>query len=74
MKVRELLENLENEKSGVKTPINKQTLSDVMKNFHSVIERYEESGKIHKDDITQMETLKDMIKHMIKMDDRRNEG
>ena len=40
----------------------------------SIIERYEINGEVHKDDQSKMETLKDMISHMIKQEDRRNEA
>jgi len=51
----------------------KKKLSEIMKNFKSIIERYEINGEVHKDDQSKMETLKDMISHMIKQEDKRNE-
>lgn len=66
MKLRNLLESEEITK--------KKKLSEIMKNFKSIIERYEINGQVHKDDQSKMETLKDMISHMIKQEDKRNEA
>ena len=44
------------------------------KNFKAIIERYEINGQVHKADQSKMETLKDMISHMIKQEDKRNEN
>lgn len=52
----------------------KKKLSEIMKNFKSIIERYEINGEVHKDDQSKMETLKDMISHMIKVEENRNEA
>ncbi len=65
MKLRNLLESEE--------ITQKKKLSEIMKNFKSIIERYEINGEVHKDDQSKMETLKDMISHMIKEEARRNE-
>ena len=52
----------------------KQKLSEIMKDFKSVIERYERDGEIHRDDRAKIETLKDMISHMVKVQQRREEN
>lgn len=50
------------------------SLTVKMKQFYSVIDRYERDGKIHKDDKAKIETLKDFITDMVKQSNRRNEA
>jgi len=69
MKLRNLLEDV----NDVNQQAPKKKLSEIMINFKSIIERYEKDGEIHKDDQSKMETLKDMITHMVKEEDRRSE-
>lgn len=67
MKVRELLE----ENDGVKSSKPIPSLSDEMKKFYSVIENWERTGKIRKDDKIKIETLKDFISNMVKTEEDR---
>ena len=69
MKVRDLL--VENETDGVKPLKPIPSLSDEMKKFYSVIENWERTGKIRKDDKIKIETLKDFISNMVKTEEDR---
>lgn len=67
MKVRDLL--VENENDGVKPSKPIPSLSEEMKKFYSVIENWERTGKIRREDKPKIETLKDFISNMVKTEE-----
>ena len=69
MKLRNLLVETDEEMKG-QTEV---SLAVKMKQFYSVIARYERDGKIHREDKQKIETLKDFITDMLKQTDRRND-
>ena len=69
MKLRDFLtEN--DEQMKVKKEV---SLAVKMKEFYGVIARYERDGKVHRDDKSKIDTLKDFIQDMVKQDDRRED-
>ena len=68
MKIGDLLKEV----GESKQPIQKKKLTEIMKNFKDVIERYERDGMIHKNDRDKIETLKDMVTHLVKEEDKRD--
>lgn len=69
MKVKDLMR--ESEISNEKLPQDKKKkLRNKLKDIWSVIEHFEKTGEIHKDDQAKMETFKDFIKDMVKDDER----
>ena len=70
MKLRNLLVETDEEKQGQI----EVSLSVKMKQFYSVLIRYELAKKIHPDDKAKIETLKDFITDMVKQSERRNEA
>ena len=70
MILRDLLEE-ENTEELINTPKDKKVkLRNKLKNMWDVIERFEKSGEIHKDDKDRVETFKDFIQNMVKDDER----
>ena len=70
MILRDLLEE-ENTEELTNTPKDKKVkLRNKLKNMWDVIERFEKSGEIHKDDKDRVETFKDFIQNMVKDDER----
>ena len=67
MKVRDLLKENENDEVKPSKPI--PSLSDEMKKFYSVIERWERTGKIHREDKIKIETMKDFISNYVKSEE-----
>ena len=69
MKVKDLMR--ESEVSNEKFPQDKKKkLRNKLKDIWSVIEHFEKTGEIHKDDQPKIETFKDFIKDMVKDDER----
>lgn len=70
MILRDLLEE-ENTEELTNTPKDKKVkLRNKLKDMWNVIERFEKSGEIHKDDKDRVETFKDFIQNMVKDDER----
>ena len=69
MRLRNLLVETDEEMKG-QTEV---SLAVKMKQFYSVIIRYERDGKVHRDDKQKIETLKDFITAMVKQADRRTD-
>lgn len=70
MRLRHLLEE-ENTEELTNTPTDKKIkLRKKLKDMWDVIERFEKSGEIHKDDKDRVETFKDFIQSMVKNDGR----
>ena len=67
MKVKDLF--VENEIDGVKPSKPIPSLSEEMKKFYSVIENWERTGKIRREDKPKIETLKDFISNMVKTEE-----
>ncbi len=67
MKVRDLLVENENDEVKPSKPI--PSLSEEMKKFYSVIENWERTGKIRREDKPKIETLKDFISNMVKTEE-----
>jgi len=73
MKIRDLVEEIEeikNPKTEVKL---KDKLHLKLKDLFSVIQHYEESGEIRKEDTDKIDTFKKYIQHFIKEEDRKND-
>jgi len=72
MKVKNLTEEIEE----LKNPHSKVTLKDKlhskMKDLFSVIEHYENSGEIKKDDMEKISTFREFLKHFIDEEDRKS--
>lgn len=65
MKVKDLL--IESESSNEKLPQDKKAkLRNKLKDIWSVIEHFEKTGEIHKDDQAKVETFKDFIEEILK--------
>ena len=70
MILRDLLEE-KNTEELTNTPKDKKVkLRNKLKDMWNVIERFEKSGEIHKDDKDRVETFKDFIQNMVKDDER----
>lgn len=70
MRLRHLLEE-DNIEELTNTPTDKKIkLRKKLKDMWDVIERFEKSGEIHKDDKDRVETFKDFIQSMVKNDGR----
>jgi hypothetical protein len=67
MKVKDLL--VENENDVVKPLKPIPSLSEEMKKFYSVIENFERTGKIRREDKIKIDTLKDFISNMVKTEE-----
>jgi len=70
MRLRNLLVETDEEMKG-QTEV---SLAVKMKQFYSVIIKYELEKKIHPDDKAKIETLKDFLTAMVKQSERRNEN
>ena len=73
MKIRDLLQEVEE----IKNPQLKGNLKDKLhmklKDLFSVIEHYEESGEIKSSDLDKIDTFKKYVKHFIDEEDRKND-
>lgn len=73
MKVRDLLQEVEE----IKHPQPKENLKDKLhmklKDLFSVIEHYEESGEIKNSDLDKIDTFKKYVKHFIDEENRKND-
>ena len=67
MKVKDLLKENENDEVKPSKPI--PSLSEEMKKFYSVIEKWERTGKIDRSDRPKIETLKDFISNYVKSEE-----
>lgn len=69
MRVKDLLK--ESDLSDQQPKDKKDKLRNELKKIWSVIERFEKTGEIHRDDKPKMDTFKDFIKDMVKDDENR---
>jgi len=69
MRVKDLLK--ESDLSDQQPKDKKDKLRNELKKIWSVIERFEKTGGIHRDDKPKMDTFKDFIKDMVKDDENR---
>ena len=68
MKVRDLCEEVENKEDTTFPKDKKVKLRNKLKDMWDIIDRYEKSGDIHKDDKQRVDTFKDFISDMVKDD------
>lgn len=73
MKLRNLLEDLEEVENEQPKGKIKDKLHAKLKDLFSVIEHYENSGEIRKSDVDKIDTFKKYVKHFIDEEDKKND-
>ena len=73
MKIRDLVEEIDEVKNPPSEGKLKDKLHLKLKDLFSVIQHYEESGEIRKEDTDKIDTFKQYVKHFIEEEDRKNE-
>ena len=71
MKVRDLIEDIEKVSNPQPKGKIKDKLHMKLRDLFSVIQHYEESGEIRKEDIDKIDTFKKYVQHFIKEEDRK---
>ena len=73
MKVRDLCEDTEEMSNPQPKEKIKDKLYMKLRDLFSVIQHYEESGEIRKEDTDKIDTFKKYVKHFIDEEDRKND-
>jgi len=74
MKVRDLIEEIEEVENQQPKGKIKDKLHMKLKDLFSVIEHYEKSGEIRKEDTDKIDTFKKYVQHFIKEEDIKNDN
>jgi len=74
MKVRDLIEDIEEVSNPQPKGKIKDKLHMKLRDLFSVIQHYEESGEIRKEDTDKIDTFKKYVQHFIKEEDRKNDN
>jgi len=73
MKVRDLIEEIEEMSNPKPKGKIKDKLHAKLKDLFSVIEHYEDSGELRDSDADKIDTFKKYVQHFIKEEDRKND-